>query len=201
MRIDGGGTHFGYISDITRTWAVGGSPTSKSEEIHDALYAGFLKGLELLKPGVKMSEMYAEVRAAVEKSPLLPTYARGHVGHSISLSPLLEDHPLFAPGFDVVFEPGMVRESGDFVHGSGGRVCAGTVQHRRLLCDYRKWIRSVHHRAGFAGVGWELDDPVRTRSSEGLFRYDDGSPSGIVNSRNSQGQRKWQGTAATETRV
>jgi Xaa-Pro aminopeptidase len=107
MRIDGGGTHFGYISDITRTWAVGGSPTSKSEEIYDALYAGFLKGLELLKPGVKMSEMYAEVRAEVEKSPLLPTYARGHVGHSISLSPLLEDHPLFAPGFDVVFEPGM----------------------------------------------------------------------------------------------
>jgi len=29
MRIDGGGQHFGYISDITRTWAVGGSPTSK----------------------------------------------------------------------------------------------------------------------------------------------------------------------------
>ena len=108
MRIDGGGTHFGYISDITRTWAVGGSPTSKHEEIYDALYAGFLRGLELLKPGVKMSEMYAEVRAEVEKSPLLPVYARGHVGHSISLSPLLEDHPLFAPGFDVEFQPGMV---------------------------------------------------------------------------------------------
>ncbi|MFC1696379.1 M24 family metallopeptidase [Pseudomonadota bacterium] len=30
LRIDGGGTHFGYISDITRTWAVGGSPCSPS---------------------------------------------------------------------------------------------------------------------------------------------------------------------------
>jgi Xaa-Pro aminopeptidase len=107
MRIDGGGTHFGYISDITRTWAVGGSPSSKHEETYDALYAGFQKGLTLLKPGVKMSEMYAEVRAEVEKSPIFPNYARGHVGHSISLSPLLEDHPLFAPGFDVEFQPGM----------------------------------------------------------------------------------------------
>ena len=107
IRIDGGGTHFGYISDITRTWAVGGSPSSKHEETYDALYAGFQKGLTLLKPGVKMSEMYAEVRAEVEKSPIFPNYARGHVGHSISLNPLLEDHPLFAPGFDVEFQPGM----------------------------------------------------------------------------------------------
>ena len=108
MRIDGGGTHFGYISDITRTWAVGGSPSAKHEETYDALYAGFLKGKSLLKPGVKMSEVYAEARTEVEKSKIFPNYARGHMGHSISLSPLLEDHPLFAPGFDVVFAPGMV---------------------------------------------------------------------------------------------
>ena len=108
MRIDGGGQHFGYISDITRTWAVGGSPDPKNEEIYDALYTGFQKGMEMLKPGVKMSEMYAEVRAEVEKSPLLPVYARGHVGHSISVAPLLEDQPLFAPAFDVEFKPGMV---------------------------------------------------------------------------------------------
>ncbi|NVJ85766.1 MAG: aminopeptidase P family protein [Cyclobacteriaceae bacterium] len=108
MRIDGGGTHFGYISDITRTWAVGGSPSSKHEETYDALYKGFEKGLTLLKPGVKMSELYAEVRAEVQKSPIFPNYARGHMGHSISLSPLLEDHPLFAPGFDIEFQPGMV---------------------------------------------------------------------------------------------
>ncbi|MCB2168304.1 MAG: Xaa-Pro peptidase family protein [Deltaproteobacteria bacterium] len=107
MRIDGGGTHFGYISDITRTWAVGGSPDAKHEETYDALYAGFQKGLTLLKPGVKMSELYAEVRAEVQKSPIFPNYARGHMGHSVSLSPLLEDHPLFAPGFDVEFQPGM----------------------------------------------------------------------------------------------
>jgi Xaa-Pro aminopeptidase len=107
-RIDGGGQHFGYISDITRTWAVGGSPDPKHAETYDGLYAGFVKGIELMKPGTKYSDMYAEVRAEVEKSPIFPQYARGHVGHSISLSPLLEDNPKFSPGVDVVLEPGMV---------------------------------------------------------------------------------------------
>jgi Xaa-Pro aminopeptidase len=42
------GRILGYISDITRTWAVGGSeakPDQKHEETYDALYAGFQKGL------------------------------------------------------------------------------------------------------------------------------------------------------------
>ena len=125
IRIDGGGTHFGYISDITRTWAVGGSPSSKHEETYDALYAGFQKGLTLLKPGVKMSEMYTEVRAEVEKSPIFPNYARGHVGHSISLSPLLEDHPLFAPGFDVEFQPGMCVSLETSYMAAGGSYAPG----------------------------------------------------------------------------
>jgi Xaa-Pro aminopeptidase len=177
IRIDGGGTHFGYISDITRTWAVGGSPSSKHEETYDALYAGFLKGLTLLKPGVKMSEMYAEVRAEVEKSPIFPNYARGHVGHSISLSPLLEDHPLFAPGFDVEFQPGMCVSLETSYMAAQGAYAPGPYNIEDSFAITEEWIRSVHHRAGFAGVGWELDDPVRTRSSEGLSRDDDESPS------------------------
>jgi Xaa-Pro aminopeptidase len=61
----------------------------------------------VVKPGVKMSELYAGVRAAVEKSRLIPVYARGHVGHSISVTATLEDDPKFSPGVDVEFKPGM----------------------------------------------------------------------------------------------
>jgi Xaa-Pro aminopeptidase len=107
-RIDGGAQHLGYISDISRTWAVGGSPGPKHVETHAALYAGFQKGIEMLRPGVKMSDLYAAVRAEVEKSPLIPCYARGHVGHSISVNPFLEDNPKFAPHVDVTLQPGMV---------------------------------------------------------------------------------------------
>ncbi|MEJ1996171.1 MAG: Xaa-Pro peptidase family protein [Gemmatimonadales bacterium] len=107
-RIDGGGQHLGYISDITRSWAVGGSPDAKHVETYAALYSGFQKGVEMLRPGVKMSDLYAAVRAEVEKSSVIPVYARGHVGHSISVSPTVEDNPKFAPGVDIEFQPGMV---------------------------------------------------------------------------------------------
>jgi hypothetical protein len=40
----------GYISDITRTWAVGGSRDTKHVETYGALYSGFKKGVEMLHP-------------------------------------------------------------------------------------------------------------------------------------------------------
>jgi hypothetical protein len=49
--------------------------------------------MEILNPGVKMSELYAVARAEVEKSPLILVYARSLVGHSISVTPMLEDEP------------------------------------------------------------------------------------------------------------
>lgn len=107
-RIDGGAMHFGYVSDIARIWAVGGSPGPKHVETHAALYAGFLKGIKMLRPGVKMSEVYATVRAEVQKCPLIPVYARGHVGHSVSLEPTLEDVPAMSAHMDVVLKPNMV---------------------------------------------------------------------------------------------
>jgi methionine aminopeptidase len=72
-RIDGGGTHLGYISDISRTWVVGGSkPDQAQVDTYDALYAGFAKGLEMLGPGVKMKDLYAAIRTEVEKSSVIP---------------------------------------------------------------------------------------------------------------------------------
>ena len=108
-RIDGGGQHFGYISDISRTWVVGGSkPDKKAEETFDALYAGFAKGLEMLGPGVVFGDLYEAFRAEVEKSPIFPNYARGHVGHGISVAPTAEDVPKISRGEKTVFQPGMV---------------------------------------------------------------------------------------------
>jgi Xaa-Pro aminopeptidase len=109
-RIDGGSTHLGYISDIARTWVVGGSegkPDKKHVETYDALYAGFQKGLDMLGPGVVMEDLYEAVRAEVEKSPIFPSYARGHVGHMISLKPSAEDTPTISRGEKSKFQPGM----------------------------------------------------------------------------------------------
>jgi len=109
-RIDGGGTHLGYISDISRTWVVGGSegkPGEKYVETYDALYAGFAKGLEMLGPGVKMKDLYAAIRKEVEKSSVIPVYPRGHMGHCISVAPTAEDVPKISANEETVFQPGM----------------------------------------------------------------------------------------------
>ena len=107
-RIDGGGVHLGYISDISRTWVVGGSkPGEKYVETYDALYAGFAKGLEMLGPGVKMKDLYAAIRAEVEKSSVIPKYPRGHMGHGISVAPTAEDIPKISATEETVFQPGM----------------------------------------------------------------------------------------------
>jgi Xaa-Pro aminopeptidase len=110
-RIDGGSTHLGYISDISRTWVVGGSegkPDKKHVETYDALYSGMKKGLDMLGPGVVMGDFYEAVRAEVEKSPIFPNYARGHVGHSISVKPQAEDSLTISRGQKAKFEPSMV---------------------------------------------------------------------------------------------
>jgi Xaa-Pro dipeptidase len=107
-RIDGGGTHLGYISDISRTWVVGGSKPSQAHvDTYDALYAGFAKGLEMLGPGVKMKDLYAAIRAEVEKSKVIPKYPRGHMGHGISVAPTAEDIPKISQDQEMAFQPGM----------------------------------------------------------------------------------------------
>jgi len=107
-RIDGGGTHLGYISDISRTWVVAGSKPSQAHvDTYDALYAGFAKGLEMLGPGVKMKDLYAAIRAEVEKSSVIPKYPRGHMGHGISVAPTAEDIPKISQDQEMAFQPGM----------------------------------------------------------------------------------------------
>jgi Xaa-Pro aminopeptidase len=107
-RIDGGGQHLGYISDISRTWVVGGSKPSQAHvDTYDALYAGFAKGLEMLGPGVKMKDLYAAIRTEVEKSKVIPKYPRGHMGHGISVVPTAEDIPKISQDQEMAFQPGM----------------------------------------------------------------------------------------------
>lgn len=108
IKMDGGFCHLGYMSDITRTFAVGNETGDNEKRIYHALYKGFEKGIEMLKPGVKYSDVFKEVRKTVEASDIIPSYPRGHVGHSIGVSPMLEEYPQLAPNVDEVLLPNMV---------------------------------------------------------------------------------------------
>lgn len=107
VRLDGGVTYFGYQSDIARTFVIGGNATTKQEERYQAILAGFQKGLSLIKPGVKFSDVFEVTQRTVQESGI-PQYIRGHVGHSISVDTFIEEHPMIAPSSDLVFEEGMV---------------------------------------------------------------------------------------------
>ena len=77
-------------------------------EIYDTLYKANRMGVEMLKPGTPMKDIYNAIREQVEQSRLIPKYPRGHMGHSIGSGVGPEEYPTIAPGTDYVLEENMV---------------------------------------------------------------------------------------------
>ena len=108
VKFDVGFKYLGYNSDIARTFAVGGTAPDKVIEVYQTLYHANRLGVEMLKPGVQMKEIYKAIREDVEKSRLIPKYPRGHMGHSIGCGEDAEEYPTFAPTSTHILEAGMV---------------------------------------------------------------------------------------------
>lgn len=107
FKLDGGAFHLGYTTDICRVWSVGQADPAKAAAF-DVLYEGFERGMETLKPGMRLSDTYNVCRAVVEASDNIPSYPRGHVGHSICVEGVLEDQPAITVDEHSFYEPGMV---------------------------------------------------------------------------------------------
>ena len=108
IKFDVGFQYLGYWSDIARTFAVGGTASDEVLEVYETLYKANRMGVEMLKPGMPMKEIYKAIRDQVERSRLLPKYPRGHMGHSIGSGWGPEEFPTIAPGTDYILEPNMV---------------------------------------------------------------------------------------------
>ncbi len=104
IRFDVGCRYQYYRSDISRI-AVMGEPSSKLRLYHDALYKGVQRAYEILKPGLKISELFRQVVDTVQKEGI-PHYNRSHVGHGIGIEGY--DPPNIAGDFSDVFEANMV---------------------------------------------------------------------------------------------
>ncbi|WP_010632745.1 M24 family metallopeptidase [Sporolactobacillus vineae] len=107
VRLDGGINYYGYQSDIARTFVLGGQATAEQQEKFDYLYEGFSKGLAMIKPGVRLSDVFRTVNGTIRKAGI-PNYFRGHQGHSIGVSAFSEEAPFIAPKEDLVFQENMV---------------------------------------------------------------------------------------------
>jgi len=109
----------GYEADIGRTFQVG-KADPLTERIAEALTQGSNAGFKLLQPGLLHHELFDRTLDTV-RSAGLPTYTRGHVGHSIGAGGG-EKPPFVTSGEKMPIVPGMVMayERPYYVRGLGG---------------------------------------------------------------------------------
>ena len=106
IKFDCGVTLSGYLSDCGRTYSFG-KPTDTQRKVYQALQSAHARARELMRPGVKLSEVY---RVATEevRAQGFPNYSRGHFGHSIGCDNFAEEPPFISVDEHREFEPGMV---------------------------------------------------------------------------------------------
>jgi Xaa-Pro dipeptidase len=85
VRFDLGCTFKGYHADVART-AVLGEPTSRQQQLYDAVEAGVEAALSAIRPGAAARAVFDAAIAAVRVAGL-PEFRRHHVGHGIGLEP------------------------------------------------------------------------------------------------------------------
>jgi Xaa-Pro aminopeptidase len=104
IRFDVGGRYRHYRADIARN-AVLGEPTKKMAQYHRALCVGLDRAIEMIRPGVRVSDVFDACVETVRREGIAH-YQRSHVGHGIGLDGY--DAPNIAPSNTEVFEEGMV---------------------------------------------------------------------------------------------
>ncbi|MCE4047082.1 MULTISPECIES: Xaa-Pro peptidase family protein [Bacillaceae] len=118
VTMDFGAYYKGYVSDITRTIAVG-KPDDKLKEIYDIVLQAQLKGMEGIKPGLTGIQADALTRDYISAHGYGEYF--GHsTGHGIGLE--VHEGPGLSYKSETVLEPGMVVtvEPGIYIPGLGG---------------------------------------------------------------------------------
>lgn len=118
ITLDYGAYYNGYISDITRTLAVG-RPSDQMAAVYDIVLEAQLRGMAGIKAGMTGREADALTRNLIEEKG----YGE-HFGHSTGHGIGLEVHegPGLSMKSDIVLEPGMAVtvEPGIYLPGIGG---------------------------------------------------------------------------------
>ncbi|MDZ5471038.1 Xaa-Pro peptidase family protein (plasmid) [Bacillus sp. 31A1R] len=118
VTLDFGAYHKGYVSDITRTVAVG-EPEDKLKEIYNIVLEAQLLGMDGIKPGMSGKEADALTRDYITAKGYGEYF--GHsTGHGIGLE--VHEGPALSVKSDIILEPGMVVtvEPGIYIPGLGG---------------------------------------------------------------------------------
>lgn len=118
VTIDFGALYNGYVSDITRTVAIG-QPSDKMKEVYDIVLEAQLRGMKGIKAGITGKQADALTRDYISEKGYGEYF--GHsTGHGIGLE--VHEGPGLSFKSDIVLEPGMVVtcEPGIYLPGIGG---------------------------------------------------------------------------------
>ncbi|WHI58660.1 aminopeptidase P family protein [Mammaliicoccus lentus] len=118
ITLDFGALYEGYVSDITRTFAIG-EPKEEMKKIYNIVLESQLAALEQIKPGMTGKEVDSIAR------DIISSYGYGEqFGHSLGHGIGLEVHegPALSQKSDIVLEENMcvTLEPGIYVEGLGG---------------------------------------------------------------------------------
>jgi Xaa-Pro aminopeptidase len=118
VTLDYGAYYNGYVSDITRTVAVG-EPDAKLKEIYEIVFEAQARGMAGIKPGMTGKQADALTRDYITEKGYGEYF--GHsTGHGIGLE--VHEGPGLSTKSDIILEPGMVVtcEPGIYIPGLGG---------------------------------------------------------------------------------
>lgn len=104
IRFDVGGRYRHYRSDMSRGASLG-EPATKISKYYRAVEKGVLRGYDIIKPGLKVSELFKDIVATVQREGI-PHFKRSHVGHGIGVDGY--DPPNIAESSADVLEENMV---------------------------------------------------------------------------------------------
>lgn len=102
--IDFGVNYEGYMSDCTRTVALGGQPDDVLN-VYEHLHAAQQLGLDSIKAGVSSRSVDTTVREKLGENGLAQYFTHG-LGHGVGLE--IHEAPRLSQGTDTVLEPGQV---------------------------------------------------------------------------------------------
>ena len=116
--IDWGATASGYISDLTRTFAVGQIDQSLAE-VHRVVEEANAAGREAVGPGVRCGEVDRAARTVISSAGYGEFFLH-RTGHGIGLE--AHEPPYIRDGETALLEPGMTFtvEPGIYLAGRGG---------------------------------------------------------------------------------
>jgi Xaa-Pro aminopeptidase len=116
--IDLGVRYKNYCSDMSRTRTVG-SPSSKQEKLFQTVLKAQQKAIELIRPGVKASELDEAARELIKKEGYGDFFVHS-LGHGVGIE--VHEYPSISSNSKDIIETGMVftAEPGVYIPNFGG---------------------------------------------------------------------------------